>query len=457
MEELRTQINSKCVLTCTRCSVKESCPFYDQNEVIKMSCTPMETIDIYLKDNELELIDEDSIEVEIPEGGSFSIEDLKKTHKEYSDVLHKRVIKEGKSIDYDGYDIESLKQELKRAPGLRYLDYVRDEMTWILGGRYGTVEAYPQKMKSLIGANYADMEDQISPYKYCYNALFIKVNGNNNRNVTSENDKVPYMQEDSYIDYRVSDNTYEVKYELGAPGQKKEYKAKVKLKMPYDIKMLADSNSNDDVYLVSDDTKDASGNLIDPVIYLGKVGNLQYTFDVIEDKPSGENSEHGAIDPSDPNIYASDVAQWCMNYIKGHCVDDPCGSTDVYSNMDQYWMPTVYKKIYKDNKPVWAEFPGRRRAPSGFQEPVIDAEDFDDILAISGHPVINTYYDFIRKVSIRIYDPSIENEYDRWLIPWVNENLLSQDSLDNIEEYREKQRSVLPLMKTNLRLVVVKT
>ena len=455
MESLRNQINSQCILTCTRCDVKDSCPFYDQNEVINMACTPMETIDLYLKDNELELIDEDSIEVvSIPEGGHFDKTELSQTHMEFGEILARK--KEESSDIYDLVDVSSLNQKLIRATGLGYNYFSNDESRWIMGGRYGTVE-YMGDVKDLIKENYPELEDKIPNYKYCYDALFIKLDGKDNSKIFNQDDKVPYMLEDSYIGYRLSKNAYPVTYELGPAGQKKEYKVKVKLKMPAYIKMFKDSGKEDDVYLVSDDTKDPDGKSIDPIIYLGKIRDIKYTFDIIEDDPN--NSNHGIQSADDMNTYASDVAQWCMNYIKGHCIDDPVGVGEAWHNRDQYWMDSVYKYITDGNEGTshWQEFPGRPRRPSGYQEPVVGVDDFDEISALTGKPVINTYYDFVRRVSIRIYDGSIQDENKRWLIPWVNERLLSSvNDKDKIEELKEQQRAVLPLMKTNLRFVVVK-
>ena len=448
MNALRKEISSSCILTCNHCSLKESCPFYDQEEVIKIYCTPMESIDIYLKDNELDLLDEDSIEiVDMPEGGSFNLNDFKKKHQVYSDVMISESTNGKTTKYYDEYNIESVRSELKSQSGLHYEENVKDGMSWLLGGRYGTVEVNPiQKaiQNQNIISNNSIATQQASYYRYLYNALFIKTYGYDRKK-----DGVPYMKEDSYISYNVPDKKYLVEYELGPAGDKKHYKAKVKLKMPKGIKIIEDAGYNDDVYLVSDDVKDPNNNTIDPVIYLGKAGDLQYAFDII-DRPATKNMED--YDTEDTNIYADDVAQWCMNYIKGHCADDPCGETSDYSNRDQYWMEKVYKKVNVDNKETWIEYRGRERRPSGYQEPVIDAENFDDVLAVSGHPVVNTYYNFVRRVSIRIFD----RNSGEWMIPWVNEKMVNVDNAESLDALKEKQRAVLPLMKTNLRFVVVK-
>ena len=116
-------------------------------------------------------------------------------------------------------------------------------------------------------------------------------------------------------------------------------------------------------------------------------------------------------------------------------------------------------KVYKQIGDRWYSFSGRKREQSGYSVPLIDVNEFDDILAVSGRPMTANYINFLRKVSIRIYD----RETQEWLIPWVNENLPIKDMnkyfkgfSGNLEKIKEKQRCVLPLMKTNLRLAVVK-
>ena len=456
MNALRSQIHSKCVLTCTKCSVASSCPFYDENEVVKMSCTPMETIDIYLKDNELELIDEDSIEVvDWPEGtGEFNVEDLRETHKKYADILANVSDEEGNTTIFDTRSIDNLVNELKQADSLEYDEYVDDGMRWIIGARYGTIE-YNENLNGLLIENHPELEDKLSPYKYCYDALFMDIRNKDNTG-KSVLDRIPFKDEDSYIGYRLSKLAYPVTYSLGPTNQKQTYKVKVKLKMPAYIKMLYYAGNDDDVYLVSDDKEDSRGKPLNPIIYLGKVKNLKYAFDIIEDEPKTGNVDRESADPDNiNNIYASDVAQWCMNYIKGHCTDDPVGKTDMYSNKDQYWMEKIYKKVNRDGQEEWMEIPGRPRIRVS-SEALIDPGNYDEALVLSGHPIIASYCDFIRKVSIRIYDPSIENEDDRWLIPWVNENLITSSNGLSLEQMKETQRATLPLMKTNLRLVVVK-
>lgn len=443
MDALRTQIGSSCVLTCTSCKIKDSCPFYSQDEVIKLYCTGLETIDLWFKDNELELLDTASFEIE-PEGdgNGFDFAELRKRHLPYSDIVKK--LSDGQTLDYDVNDLNDVRETLKARNSqsgldLRYTDYVQDDMGWLLGGRYGTVERNASKDVSTT-ADYDDRKDFISDYRYLYDALFIDVKGKD----SNKDDDVLFYEDDSYIDYGVSSNTYDIGFEVGPSGAKRRYTGRTKIKIPHGLKMLDKAGKQDDVYLVSDDTLDSEGLQMVPVVYLGRVGDLQYTFDLRDD-----GIPKGSVSPSDPNIYAADVAKWCANYYKGCLADDPIGNNgDGYSGRDQYWMESVYKKI----NGVWCEFPGRPRRTTDYQEAVMDPENIDEMLIVSGHPFVNTYVDFVRKMSIRMYDPQTEE----WLVPFVNPNMDLPWPDRTYRENVEIQRKALTLMKTNLRLTLVK-
>lgn len=444
LEAMRASINSKCVLTCTSCSIKDTCPFYDENEVIKMYCTGIETLDIYVKDNELDLLVDDSISITSPEGEGFDMDRYRALHRPYSDIL-KKVGPEG-SVTYEVNDLNKVREQLRNEENLEYSKYVKDDMGWILHGRYGTVEKNP--MKDLIANNrnsdYYSVADSIHPYRYLYNALFI-------------------ADEESYVEYAPSSRRYNVSFEMGRPGDRKLYTGSTKVKIPVSLKIIRNASDDDDVYLISDDTKDPDGKDIIPVIYLGKVHNLQWTFDMVDDGVGDDSADTeimGSQSPDDPRIYASDVAQWCINYYKGNCAEYPIGSDSVggmadnYTNRDQYWMDKVYKKILDPETGTyrWCEYDGRKRMSSGYSEPLMDEASFDDVTAVSGRPVIADYVNFVRKMSIRMYDN--EREENKWTIPWVNPDL---PSLNGVKMDAEVQRSVLPLMKTNLRLAVVKS
>ena len=448
MEALRNQIGSSCVLTCTICRVKDSCPFYDQEEVIKMYCSSLEYIDFWVKDNELELLDKNSFNLDLNENGiGFDMGEFDTKHLPYSDILKYKDTDETVT-NYSGNELNKVRNMLRSSSddssiNLNYDKYVHDDLGWLVGGRYGTVEK--NTIKNMDNVNYADFKDQIHDYKYLYNALFINIDGKDS-NVDPD---VPDMENDSYIDYKISSHEYDIHFEKGPAGNKTIYSGKTRIKIPNQLKMFKHSDPKDDVYLVSDDELDPEGLAIKPVIYLGKVGTLDVSFDLVDD-----GIPEGVTDEADPRLYAADVAQWCANYYKGCMSEDPIGySGDVYKDQDQYWMDTVYKKI--GNR--WCPFSGRRKIESGYVEPVVDQTTSpDDIMIISGHPVVNTYVDFVRRVSIRMYNPEGSTEADRWLIPFVNRNLPLPWPNKSFEDNVEIQRKVLTLMKTNLKLVVVK-
>lgn len=445
LEALRNQINSACVLTCTRCSIKDSCPFYDQEEVIKLYCTGLETIDLWLKDNELELLETDSFDLKLGETGlGFDVGRFKTMHLPYSDIVKKTNV--DNEVTYEVNDLNGVRKALKSqtettSVNLNYKKYVQDDMGWLLGGRYGCVEK--NTIKDVESTEYSNMTDNIYDYRYLYNALFIDVEGKD----SDKDSSIPVIENDSYITYKPSVHTYEVSFDVGPAGDKKHYTGTTKIKIPTGIKLLNNAGNDDDLYLVSDDLKDSEGLDIIPIIYLGKANNVQFTFDLTDD-----GIPHGVISPNDTQLYAADVAQWCANYYKGWLAEDPIGYTgDNSKDRDQYWMEKVYKKI----NGRWCQFDGRKRVPSGYQEPVADPDNFDEIAAISGHPVVNTYVDFLRKVSIRMYDPYSDGT-SKWLVPFVNPKMDLPWKDMTYDQNVEIQRKVLPLMKTNLRLVLVK-
>lgn len=448
LEEMRTLINDRCVLTCAKCLVKDSCPFYSQEEVIKLYCTGVETIDFWVKDNKLDLLyyekDPDidgryilpKITSDSDEG--VDISKLINAHIPYSEVLQKTDA-DGTVHNFEINDLDIIREKLENESDLQYSKYVKDDLGWLLGARYGTIQK--NNITDIVESNeeLLQYKDKIHPYKYMYDAVFIE-------------------DEDTYVNYTPSNNIYKTDFEIKSNGKTDHYEVETKLQIPSSLKIFANNGLNDDVYLISDDTVDANGETIIPIIYLGKIKNLDYVFDLRDDGIQG-----GIKDPDDTKLYAADVAQWCVNYYKGNCYKDPLNETqsnipDVCTNHDQYWMEYVYKKISKDGEYRWYKFEGRKRELSGYSTPLIDVDSYDEIQAVSGRPIIADYVNFLRKVSIRIYN----RETEQWTIPWVNENLKFADEnryfkgLDTLEKKCEKQRAVLPLMKTNLRLAVVK-
>ena len=92
---------------------------------------------------------------------------------------------------------------------------------------------------------------------------------------------------------------------------------------------------------------------------------------------------------------------------------------------------------------------------SGYSENTISSEEeVNPYLVISGKPVVNSYVNFIRRLSLKLEDwvrdgdPQYITDYDNCSIKWVK-NPGSQSEI-------ERQRYVLTQMKTNLRLVLVR-
>lgn len=471
MEALRAEISNQCVLTCSRCQVQKSCPFYSEDEIVKLYCTPAEYIDLYVKDNELDLLaytsdtDESGLVTSYPDirtedsdgqTQSIPIEDLKRIHTPYRDIMIK-TSNTNEVTTYQGQSLEDLREELHKAPDFN--DATDGEsMGWLLGARYGTV----QKNNMAALANKDDSFSEfgvgvkVPEYQYLYDALYIK-------------------DTESYVDYGVSDEVYNVAFESGAVDSKKKYVGKVKIKTPKALKAFTNSNPNDHLYLVSDDNADENGNRIVPVIYLGQLKNIRYNFNMIMDP------NKSCMTAADPNIYAADIAQWCANYYKGHLTEDPLNdigsdpsnpAKDAEVDKDQYWMSTLKKKIYRKDTTTnetleeWITLEGRPRESIGYQETVMSADGLDEVMVAAGKPAILNYINFLRKVSFRIYDASKAlfddagnlNEEQAWCIPWVKgiDSTGVKTLKDGSRISWDSQKAALAYMKTNLRLVIIK-
>lgn len=432
LDALRNLINSKCALTCMNCSVKDGCPFYDEEQNLLNSVSGQETIDLYLKDNELELLIPSTVELK-HDNSVLNFEDLNKdTHKVYSKV--QSINKGNGDIPYDVRSLQDVVTDLHNNLEPYYGNEVQDSMSWLLGGRYGSVQE--NDLKKVKNKDTATQE-KLYTYRYMYDTLFLDVKGKDSLSDSS----VAPKDDDSYISYSRSKNKYNVS--LTYDGV--EYKGTTKIKVPVGLKLLNNCGDNDDLYLVSDDVKDSEGLEMKPVIYLGLAKDVKFAFDLIED------SDKELRKSDDTNIYAKDVAQWCVNYIKGNMAENPISG---YENKDQYWMEKVYKKI--DGS--WCEFEGRPRELTSKADIVMDANNIDEVAIISGHPMVNNYINFLRKVHIKIYDnEKAENGEDPWCIPFVKKDTAfypwnGEDYSSNVEI----QKKVLSLMKTNLRLVLIK-
>ena len=92
---------------------------------------------------------------------------------------------------------------------------------------------------------------------------------------------------------------------------------------------------------------------------------------------------------------------------------------------------------------------------SGYSESMVTSEgEVNPYLVISGKPMVNSYMNFVRRLSLKLEDwvrdgdPQYVTDYNNCSIKWVKNPKSTSDI--------EKQRYVLTQMKTNLRLVLVR-
>ena len=393
MEEIRSRIHDKCVLVCAPCPVKNSCPFYDETEVLKKYVPEVNTIDFYVKDNTIDFLDytsEGNLEsVKNSQGNIIDIEELEKQSREYSDIL----------IEKDSErDLEEIREALgSKIPEYRKNGKCIDELGWLQGGRWGTLVQGVDEA----GNPSRDAKD----YKYLYNAVFLS-------------------DKESYVNYGLSSNEYPV--DINYKGD--YYSGNIKIKVPSSLKIFNDPTldpSTSKVYLISDDTKDSDGNEIKPIIYLNTLDSLKYSFDLTDDgNPNGSQSSY------DTKVYAKDVAQASLNCIKG-----------MEDSKDQIWQESIRKTIPNpdsgaSNYTQVISIKGRERISSGKMEVVEDVSSLNQAEVLRGKPYVISYVNFLRKVRIAMST-----------VRWAD----SSDPADV-----ERARQTLPFMKTNVRLVVVK-
>lgn len=490
MDYLRVQINKKCILTCYNCSVKDKCMFYDEESLLKLNCTPIKTLDIWVKDNKLDMLvnEGDYPKIEYRDGDtirSFDKDILKKYHYPYSEIARKIIDPKNLQNPKNFQNMRPIKGEIENQlpsveselksstalvyPNERNFDTSLDGgLGWLTGARYGTVQI--NNAEQLMNAEYPGL--RLPKYRYLYDALFVNIIGD-------PTDK-DFEEKNTYVTYRPSESEYIVSdiEVMDSNGRLRVYgeenstatrkaEGRVKVFLPSNLRILEEAEADDDVYLVSDDTTDSSGNPIEPVIYLSPVSNLQISFNIEEDPTKGKTQAN------DVTIYASDIAQWSANMIKGICASNPVDKVPntseqiAFKNLDQYWMEKIYKKVKatdSNGQPIdrYIELPGRDRISSGYQEPLVSVEDIDESSVLSGRPIVANYIDFIRRVSIKMCD-TVEGDPSRvtWYIKWSKEaerlkNLNPEANASKIASILEEKRRTLPEMHTNLRLVVVK-
>ena len=470
--DMARQINDRCMLTCGYCPVKDNCPFYGEDEVLKLACTSAPSIDLYVKDNVPDLIyyDEGTAvqnngRVEVidrspslyyEEDGSkeeLSHDLLKSYSRPYASISKKAQAsrdKNGSLIYEEDYsslyrDLTALENKTKKAiGGLDFNTEVPTGLGWLTGGRWGTLQRN-RLSENPPGLSSPDYPAGNFPHnKYYYDAVFLN-------------------DEETEVLYTPSQNWYDVEVttaeSMDSDSTPKTYKGKTRINIPTALKAFAERPYGD-VYLVSDDTMDDQGNPITPVIYLGKVEDIKYAFDLREE---GSNQDE-ITNSSDGRLYPKDVAQWSINVAKGNCTQDkidPDAFTKADDNpdslshgYDQYWMETLKKRVVVNGEERILELEGRPRRNAGYSEVVLDPDNMNEYEVISGRPVAARKIDFLRKVSFRILSDDASDTNDGYnLIPWCKDPGDSSKPVDGML-YTDVQKSVLPFMKTNLRLVV---
>ena len=470
--DMARQINDRCMLTCGYCPVKDNCPFYGEDEVLKLACTSAPSIDLYVKDNVPDLIyyDEGTAvqnngRVEIinrspslyyEEDGSreeLSHDLLKSYSRPYASISKKAQAsrdKNGSLVYEEDYsdlyrDLTALENKTRKAiGGLDFNTEVPSGLGWLTGGRWGTLQRN-RLSENPSGLSSPDYPAENFPHnKYYYDAVFLN----------DEETEVLYTPSQNWYDVEVT--TAET---MDSDSTPKTYKGKTRISIPVALKAFAERPYGD-VYLVSDDTMDDQGNPITPVIYLGKVEDIKYAFDLREE---GSNQDE-VTSSSDARLYPKDVAQWSINVAKGNCTQDridPDAFTKANDNLDslshgydQYWMETLKKRVVVNGEERILELEGRPRRNAGYSEVVLDPDNMNEYEVISGKPVAARRIDFLRKISFKILSDDASDTNDGYnLIPWCKDPGDSSKPVDGML-YTDVQKSVLPFMKTNLRLVV---
>ena len=402
LDDIRAQISDKCMLVCAPCPVKDSCPFYDESTILYMYVPPATTLDLYVKDNELDLLvyeqDEDGREylnITGSNGTRLQAADMRARHKVYTEIIHDPdeelnldIVRETISDKLDGFKLAEN-------------TYV-DGLDWLHGGRYGSLVLHTEEGRVV---------SDLNKHRYLYDALFIR-------------------DQETNIIYGETASQYPVEFEAREGEDIVHYEGAVRLKKPLDVTFskdaegrsipLSQANGESELWLISDDEVDVDGYPMTPMIYINKLKYLHYDFEFRED---GEQIE-SADDPRYPG--AADIAQWLVNSYKWM---DP--------TEDKYWMPELTKVVRvskgsSDNAVI--QLPGRPRV-ADVVDPLTNKEPpIEDILR--GKPYVRNYINFVRKLRLQLKD-----------IRW--------SKTDNREEI-EKRKKQLASMRTNLRLALVK-
>lgn len=241
LQAVQDAVSNKCLLTCGECNVKLSCPYYDETAMLeKMTDLHAQTINLYLKDNQLEFLvydSEDTLPLFDKSGARLNTTTLKKAHDVYTHILRSE----------SDYSIEALREDLyAKFPDFKKGSTFIDSMDWISGGRYGSVEVLTNTQDS-------------KTYTWLYDAVFVR-------------------DTESCFVYTESSEAYPVTVSAFNGNEVTEYKGSVKILEPTSLNMFEGVSLDSEVYLASDDEYDIDGNLMTAAIYLGKISELEFDF-----------------------------------------------------------------------------------------------------------------------------------------------------------------------------------
>lgn len=321
------------------------------------------------------------------------------TGKEYLDLIDEN----GNSFDVEAYKnrqktyTEIVKDASKDYP----LDYVRNS----IGNQVENYNPSVESLGWLQGGRYGTLKQKPTGISYFYDAIFVR-------------------DEYSSFEYSPSEQYYPVKVDhrnsLRDWDNFSTYKGKVRIQIPNTLTLFKNSSEEDELYIVSDDTTDSSGRYINPVIYVGQLKNIRFAFDLREDE-----SEDGVTSSVSSEINPGDVAQQHVNTINW-----------LSKEYDQWWMSKIEKKSTTGGSEGTITVEGRKRTTDIVDPLVTSAPNTSDVLL--GKPFVNTYVNFLRKMRI-----------DLACFRWIKGD-------DHTQEEIEKKKQTLALMKTNVRLVLIK-
>ena len=192
--------------------------FYDEESLLKLNCTPIKTLDIWVKDNKLDMLvyEGDYPKIEYRDGDttiSFDKDILKKYHYPYSEIARKIIDPKNLQNPKNFQNMRPIKGEIENQlpsveselksstalvyPNERNFDTSLDGgLGWLTGARYGTVQI--NNAEQLMNAEYPGL--RLPKYRYLYDALFVNIIGD-------PTDK-DFEEKNTYVTYRPSESEY---------------------------------------------------------------------------------------------------------------------------------------------------------------------------------------------------------------------------------------------------------